>query len=127
MKINKTINAEFFYGATPVIFQKARELRKKMTVAEKVLWDKINDRQMNGLQFRRQHPINKFIADFYCHKIRLVIEVDGRVHDTDEQMQRDKGRNYFMSELGLKVLRFSNDEVIKETQKVVDAIMEHCR
>jgi very-short-patch-repair endonuclease len=122
MKKNKTIEAEFFFGATPVIFQRAKELRFSMTPAEKLLWVRINKRQINNLQFRRQHPIYRYIADFYCHKAQLVIEVDGDIHRIDEIQERDEGRDYFMNELGLEVLRFTNNEIFENIDEVVQEI-----
>ncbi|MFA4853103.1 MAG: endonuclease domain-containing protein [Bacteroidales bacterium] len=122
MKVNKTIEAEFFFGATPVIFERARELRKNMTNAEKHLWEKINKKQINGLHFRRQHPVSRFIADFYCHKAQLVIEVDGNIHLLGDVKERDEGRNYFMNELGLEVLRFTNEEILNNINEVVEKI-----
>ena len=122
VKINRTIQAEFFYGASPAIFERARELRKNMTEAEKTLWKKINEKQINGWQFRRQHPISHFIADFYCHAARLVIEVDGGIHNADEQKEKDKARNFFMTELGLTVFRLTNEEVENELERVVEKI-----
>ena len=124
MKVNKAIEAEFFFGATPPVFEKARELRNNMTKAEKILWQVINNGQVFGLHFRRQHPINKFIADFYSHKVRLVIEVDGEIHSTEEQMEYDRSRNYFMNELGLLVLRFTNQQVINNVDAVLFSIKE---
>ena len=97
-----------------------------MTEAEKQLWNRIKEKQILGLQFRRQHPINIFIADFYCHKIALVIEVDGGVHLNQDQKERDEGRDYFMKELGLKVLRFTNDEIFNDLDEVVNKIMTEC-
>jgi very-short-patch-repair endonuclease len=125
MKANKTLSAEFFFGATPLIFERASILRKNMTQSEKIVWSKINERKINGWYFRRQHPISQFIADFYCHHVRLVIEVDGRIHNKEEQIQRDKGRDYMMNNLGLTVLRFTNDEVARDIEGVIKKIGEH--
>jgi very-short-patch-repair endonuclease len=71
-----SVEYPMFFGAKPSLFKLAKQLRKEETEAEKILWSRINRNQMNGLQFRRQHPINIFIADFYCAKIKLVIEID---------------------------------------------------
>ena len=68
-----------FYGAAPIIHKQARELRKRQTKAEKVLWDFLTNHKLQ-VKFRRQHPIGKFIADFYCHNLKLVIEADGEIH-----------------------------------------------
>ncbi len=93
-----------------------------MTSAEKRLWRRIDERQILGLQFRRQHPIWKFIADFYCHEVRLVIEVDGEIHLPIEQKEKDEGRDYYMNNLELTVLRFTNDEVNNEIQSLVEKL-----
>jgi len=76
----KGISIEYpmYFGAKPEIFKLARELRKRETPSEKTLWSHLSRNQLLGLQFRRQHPINRFIADFYCPKIKLIIEIDGK-------------------------------------------------
>ncbi|MCS4434570.1 endonuclease domain-containing protein [Aquiflexum gelatinilyticum] len=68
-----------FYGASPEIFRRARELRKNTTPSENSLWTLLRKKQFEGYKFRRQHPVNKFIADFYCHELRLIIELDGGI------------------------------------------------
>lgn len=118
----ESYKAPFFYEATPDIFRIAEELRKNMTEAEKVLWERINRKQIAGVRFRRQHPIGRFIADFYCHKARLVIEVDGSVHDDSEVKERDEGREYELKELGLRVMRFTNGEIFTDIQSVISRI-----
>ena len=70
---------DMFYGAKRNIFQRAKELRKNMTVTEQLLWRRLNKKQL-GVRFKRQHPIDIFIADFYCHQYKLVVEVDGEYH-----------------------------------------------
>ena len=127
MKRNRVIDAEFFYGATPEIFLRAAELRKNMTHAEKLLWGKINCKRILGLTFRRQHPINQFIADFYCHKVRLVIEIDGSIHDIEDFRLRDTGREDEFEKFGLTTIRFKNEEVIKNTDSVINRILSTCK
>ena len=68
------------WAAKPDIYKKAKELRKSMTVAEELLWNRLKNNKLGGLKFRRQHPLDIFIADFYCHKLKLVIEIDGEIH-----------------------------------------------
>ena len=94
-----------------------------MTLAEKVLWDKLKDRSVFKHKFRRQHPIDKFIVDFYCHRLRLAIEVDGSVHDNPDNAEYDLNRTFELNELGITVLRFSNEEVLEEMEKVVGKIV----
>jgi cyclase len=89
----KGVSVEYpmYFGAKPEIFKLAKELRKLETEAEKQLWSRLNKSQLIGLQFRRQHPINRFIADFYCPKIKLIIEVDGSIHELPEYQFHDIG------------------------------------
>src|SRR4051812_17997266 len=112
----------FYFGANDKTFQKASALRKEMTDAEKVLWNFLRRKNVSGYTFRRQHPLGQFIADFYCHKAQLVIEVDGGIHHSESQKEYDENRTYLINELGLNVIRFSNDEVLKETEKVIEKI-----
>lgn len=81
------LNNSMFYGAKPHIFEKAKELRNNMTEAEKLLWGKLQKNKIMGLRFKAQHPIDIFIADFYCHKLKLVIEVDGGIHNLPENKE----------------------------------------
>ncbi|MEM9163446.1 MAG: DUF559 domain-containing protein [Cyanobacteria bacterium P01_F01_bin.4] len=89
-----------------VLLQRARELRQRQTSAEQILWACLRGRRLNGAKFRRQHNIGRFIADFYCHEARLVVELDGKIHDY--QVDRDAARNAWMQTNGLSVLRFKN-------------------
>ena len=73
-------NVSMFYGAKPVIFERAKMMRKQMTDAELLVWEILKEKQMLGFRFRSQHPIDIFIADFYCHPLKLVIEIDGGIH-----------------------------------------------
>ena len=120
----KKLSVEYpmYFGATPDIFKKAKELRKYETDAEKILWTKLNRNQIMGLQFRRQHPIDRFIADFYCAKIKLVIEVDGSIHELPENQDYDIGRSEILNDFGITVIRFSNEQVIKEIEKTIKEI-----
>ena len=85
-------NVSMFYNAKPHIFEKAKALRNNMTVSELILWERLKGKQILGLRFRPQHPIDIFIADFYCHPLRLVIEVDGGIHLSKDQKEYDLGR-----------------------------------
>lgn len=110
-----------FYGASNLIFEKAKVLRNNMTHAELVLWEYLRTHPL-GFKFRRQHPLGIFIVDFYCHKLKLVIEVDGNIHDSEEAQNRDKEREVAIVRDGLKMMRFKNDEVLKESQIVFQKI-----
>jgi len=101
--------------------QRARELRREMTPAEKILWEELRANKL-GVHFRRQQIIAGFIVDFYCHKSALVVEVDGDIHDLhhDEDARREKA----LREMGLRIVRFRNDEVVKNLSTVVGKIRE---
>mgnify|MGYP000848844986 FL=1 len=111
-----------FYGANPEIFVKAKELRENMTDAEKILWSRLKNKQL-GKRFKPQHPISIFIVDFYCHSKKLVVEIDGGYHKT--QLEYDNGRTYELEHFGIKVIRFTNEEVLNNIDKVLDAIKKH--
>ena len=109
------------YNASPEIFERAKALKRSMTKAEKILWHELRDSKLKH-KFRRQHPIDKFIVDFYCHELNLVIELDGDVHDLEEVKERDEGREEMLKEYGLKVLRFKNDDVFERLNWVMREI-----
>ena len=117
----KGLSVEYpmYFGATPDVFKKASELRKYETVAEKILWARLHKNQKLGLQFRRQHPINRFIADFYCPKIKLVLEVDGSIHDLPENQDYDIGRSEILKDFGITVIRFTNEQIVDDIENVI--------
>jgi len=127
MKRNKVIDAEFFYGATPEIFLRAAELRRNMTIAEKILWQELRSKKILNLTFRRQHPVNMFIADFYCHKARLVIEIDGSIHEVEGSREKDKGREDEFEKFGIKTIRFTNNEIFESLCSVIEEIKKECK
>ena len=110
-----------FYGASPDIFKKAKALRDNPTKAEKVLWEKLRLKQL-GVKFRRQHPINIYIADFYCHEKELVIEVDEDYHLVPDQKEHDELRTEDLKEFGIEVIRFKNEQVLNEINEVLKMI-----
>lgn len=112
----------FYFGASPEIIRRARLLRMNMTLAEKALWELLRRKGLNGIRFRRQHPISCFIVDFYCHRAGLVIEIDGDVHSEKEQSERDEDRTSELEKLGLRVIRFENEEVLINTLGVLAKI-----
>ncbi|SFG64124.1 Very-short-patch-repair endonuclease [Algoriphagus hitonicola] len=95
-----------------------------MTMSEKILWEKLKGKSLNGSKFRGQHPIDKYIVDFYCHSAKLVIELDGSIHELEEQKEYDLGRTSELQELGLKILRFKNEEVLDTLNLVLKRITE---
>ena len=108
-----------YFGAGPEILRIAGELRKSMTPAEKILWKRLRNRQVRGFRFRRQHPIKDFSVDFFCYDAMLVIEIDGTVHDEVSQAERDEQRTLILKRLGINEIRFTNDEVINQIDKVI--------
>ena len=106
-------------AALPTLtLDKARQLRRRMTDAERALWYHLRACRLDGLKFRRQHPIPPYVVDFYCDAARLVIELDGSQH-TEE---RDLHRTRFLESRGLTVLRFWNDDVLLRTQAVLEVV-----
>ena len=122
-----SIEYPMYFGAKPEIFKLAKELRKLETEAERQLWNRLNKNQIIGLQFRRQHPINQFIADFYCPKIKLIIEVDGNIHELPEYQSHDIGRSEILNDFGITVIRFTNEQIIKQTDSIVEEIKTICK
>jgi very-short-patch-repair endonuclease len=102
--------------------RQARELRKKMTPAERALWEQVRRKKLLGVKFRRQQIIDGFVTDFYCHQAALVVEVDGSVHDLQGQKDRDELRRKVFEARGLMELRFRNEEVLGGTDRVVKEI-----
>jgi very-short-patch-repair endonuclease len=112
-------------GANPQNFSNAKNLRENMTNAELIFWNRVKNKQFHGLKFRRQHPIHKYIADFYCHKLKLIIEIDGDYHNTSEQKNYDILRTKDLNFQGIKILRFKNDEVENEIEEVLKTIEKY--
>ena len=105
----------------------ARNLRTNMTDAEQLMWSKIRRKQMGDVQFYRQKNIGRYIVDFYCPKGKLIIEVDGAQHYEAEGMKKDFERDKYLQELGLAVIRFSDIDVLKNIDGVLERIHEHLK
>lgn len=103
----------------------SRELRKNMTDAERFLWLKVRMRQINGYQFYRQRIIGDYIIDFFCPKLKLVIELDGGQHYSGKKVDLDRKRDNALRKLGLKVLKFSDFDVLQNIDGVVATIIEN--
>ena len=112
-------------NADPELFRYARRNRRKPTDAEELLWLHLRARQIKGQKFRRQHPIADFIVDFYCHDCKLAIELDGEYHLLTEQRDYDISRSYELKRLGIKEIRFTNEEVFVNVTKVLTVIGKH--
>jgi very-short-patch-repair endonuclease len=116
---------KMFYDATAFEFKKAAFLRDNLTREEKSLWERLRKKQFHGLRFKCQHPIGNYIADFYCHSIKLVIEVDGENHHRPEQKLHDNIRTEYLRNLGISILRFTNDKVEKDLESVLVEIAQY--
>ena len=121
-KLKPNYDDGMWKGAPSDSFSKAQLLRRNETKAEKLLWEKLRNNQLEGLKFRRQHPVNIYIADFYCHKFKLIIELDGDYHDQEEQKQKDEVRTEVLRLNDLKIIRFKNEEVEQDINQVLITI-----
>jgi very-short-patch-repair endonuclease len=119
-------HVSMFYNAKPHIFEKAKMLRKNMTEAEKKLWELLRNKKMLNMRFRPQHPIDIFIADFYCHSLKLVVEVDGGIHKASVRREYDLGRESELNKWGIKVIRLNNEEIEKDINFVMLEIERIC-
>ena len=104
------------------ITELARDLRKRQNEPEKIIWELLRNRNFHGLKFRRQHPIDRYIADFYCNELKLVIEVDGLIHEGEFQKEYDENRDEYMSACGCEILRIKTDEIYSNSETVIKRI-----
>jgi len=107
----------------PSTEEKRRKLKKNQTEAEEVLWNKLRNRQFMGLKFRRQYGIGEDIADFYCPKLKLFIEVDGEIHESIEAKEYDRIRDEYFSSLRVKTIRVKNHEVKGDVEGVFTTLI----
>lgn len=101
-----------------------RRLRSNMTGPEAPLWSRLRARQLQGLKFRRQHGIGPYIVDFYCPEQSLVIEVDGDSHADADQVVKDRQREQYLQSLGLRIIRYINDDIVKNLDGVLEDLAE---
>lgn len=99
-----------------------RELRRNATPAERRFWSYVKNRQVQGFFFRRQHSIDRYIVDFYCPQLRLVVEIDGLVHQDYETQHNDKVRQQFLEACFIRVIRFTNKEVMENIEEVLKVL-----
>ncbi len=111
-------------GAKPSLFRNAYELRKNPTEAEEILWGYLRDRQMEGVKFRRQHPLKKYAPDFFANELKLAIELDGGYHNDKVQRFYDKDREEIITSYQIVILRFTNEEVIYNIGYVLSMIRD---
>lgn len=117
---------KMFFGAEAKTFQRAHVLRKNMTAMEQKLWDYLKIKPL-GYKFRRQHPITVYIADFYCHPLQLIIEIDGDIHAEKEVSENDTFRQLNLEAQGIKFLRFTNQEIdmnFSEVKRKIETFIE---
>jgi very-short-patch-repair endonuclease len=124
MKKNPLLSDNMWKDASGIIFSNAKKLRENPTQAEEVMWLSLSNNQLDGYKFRRQHPLLKYVADFYCHQLKLVIEIDGEYHQTVGQKKLDRERTADIEFQGLYVIRFTNDEVLTDIDSVLSKIKE---
>jgi cyclase len=117
------MKSKMHFGASVSVFRNAHVLRQNPTPAEWLLWERLKNNQL-GCRFRRQHPMSSFVADFYCHKHKLIIELDGKIHLLSDIKANDEMKQSELELLGLHVLRFKNEEVINDIEKVVNQIKD---
>ncbi len=103
----------------------ARELRKKQTSAEALLWQLLRGRRLLGFKFRRQHQFGDYVTDFYCREAGLAIELDGAVHERNEQWHHDRNRDAYMIGQGVRVLRIPNERILNDTIGVLEEIAKY--
>ncbi|MCR9253102.1 MAG: endonuclease domain-containing protein [bacterium] len=116
--------SELHKGTSKTLFQLAKENRKNPTEAESKLWRVLRDNRFEGYKFRRQHPMSNYILDFYCHQLKIVVEVDGGYHQKTDQKKYDESRDEYLMELGIEVIRFTNDRVLKDLDEVMRELSE---
>lgn len=114
---------KMFYGASNLIFENAKALRNRVTESESLLWGYLSNKQL-GVKFRRQHPISLYIADFYCYEIKLIIEIDGSIHNKPEILINDIERQKNLEALGITVIRFTNNQLHNNLNSVLDKIKQ---
>ena len=115
-----------FYNAPAYIFERAKHMRANMTPSEQKVWEFLKGKQILGLRFRPQHPMDIFIADFYCHPLKLVIEIDGGIHRSNDRREYDLGREAELERWDIKIVRFTNEEIEKDIGLVQRNILQIC-
>jgi len=103
--------------------KRARALRRAQTEAERLLWRRLRGRGLAGFKFVRQEPIGPYFADFACRERKLVVEIDGATHSTDEEIRRDERRAAFLRAQGYAIVRFANDDVYRNLDSVLETIL----
>jgi cyclase len=110
-----------FYGADRLIFELAKKLRNNVTPAEMILWGRLKE-YFPALKFRRQHPVSIYIADFYCHSKKIIIELDGTIHNLPDVKSNDEIRQKDLENLGIRVIRFTNKDISNNLEATLEKI-----
>jgi very-short-patch-repair endonuclease len=108
----------------PRILANAREMRAQPAPAEHQLWQRLRNRQLDGLKFRRQKPVGRYVSDFICHECKLIIELDGPSHD--EREQYDEVRTMELERQGYRVIRFTNEDIHRSIEDILRTILREC-
>jgi very-short-patch-repair endonuclease len=116
---------KLFHSANSKLFEFSKALRKNQTETEEIIWQCLRNRKLLNFKFRRQHPVHKFIADFYCHEAKLIIEIDGGVHENPANQEYDKNRTDEFKLIGITVIRFTNEEVNNNLYEVINVIVKY--
>ena len=115
---------KMFGGASNLHFDMARKMRKSPTHSEDLLWNFLKTKPL-GFKFRRQHPYSVYIFDFYCHALRLIIEVDGSIHNDTGVKHNDEQRQKLLEEDGFRVIRYTNEKITNSPEKVIDELNKY--
>src|SRR5437762_13071426 len=121
--LNRFMRKKMFYGADKMVFENAKVLRNNLTPEEIIYWGRLKE-YFPTYKFRRQYPIGNYIADFYCHSLKLVIEIDGSVHYSDEAQKNDLLKEKDLQSLGLTIIRFTNNEIVNNAERSLKKIDE---
>jgi len=114
-----------FHGANSKLFEFSKALRRNQTEAEEIIWQCLRNRKILNFKFRRQHPLHQYIADFYCHEAKLIIEIDGEIHNNPENQGYDQNRTDELMKIGITVIRFTNQEVNNNLDEVINIIKNY--
>jgi len=107
--------------------EKRRHLRRKQTLAEEIVWQNVRNRKMLGYKFRRQYSVDYFVIDFYCPELKLALEIDGSVHNSEEAKKYDREREKYIEQFGIKFLRITNAEVLGNSNRAFAKIEERIK
>jgi very-short-patch-repair endonuclease len=125
--VQREIERDFVLPYNAKLVERSRKLRKHMTDTEIILWSKLRMKQLNGFRFYRQKPIDGYIADFFCMKAKLVIEIDGGQHFEEKAIEYDKKRDKKLKDIGLTILRFNNIDIKENIEGVIDVILDNLK